>query len=676
MCYIGQPAGGMSRSGRARRLCRQGGTMDIPEVHVETFAQKRRMAQSHQELESLNPTKMVWFIIVLGCFVGVFMSFIVWRTSIDMRTERERLVQLSSQIGEIRSTIEQMMVQNKWAMYGILTPENAEAGVAEWQEFSSLLTDYRAAASFARLGKDFDMLMQREEPRRQLFDQCRHWAEKAAANRAALPAARQEVDGSLAALAGAVGNADDAFLQKELSELTILVERLAGADSIDSLAELKDGPLWRVLVGFRKQIGRMVVESADRAQLLRALLDDFETAMLGRGFFIGTSYPQIAPGKDGLFAHCRKRLMLQDERERLRVDIESWFDGMRSSLHAIGVKVEMAMQLEAARAEKTLRQAWRTMLFVTFLMAVVFLLVSASILKAIKEQIRVITDSNQALDEKTRELLESQKILQEKQEQLERLSSSLLTAQEDERQRIARELHDELGQSLTALKLQVRSAEKSMGETASLALSEKCALLRHTINLIIENVRRLSRDLSPAALDDLGIEVALAQMLDSFAELTSIRVEKDIAPLGLLANQELQRNVYRIIQELLNNIAKHARAQKVVLAVSKADRELRISLADDGAGFDVESRLRRQGVRQGMGLSTIAERVRIMGGRLEMKSAIGQGTEVFFTVPLSQAGRRDGPESEEKTETGGNDSPDCRQIAGQCESTMELESIG
>jgi signal transduction histidine kinase len=257
----------------------------------------------------------------------------------------------------------------------------------------------------------------------------------------------------------------------------------------------------------------------------------------------------------------------------------------------------------------------------------VFVLISARIIQAARRQVRAIEETNAAL-------LASREELRESEEQLHRLSSSLLTAQENERRRIARELHDELGQAMAALKLQVRAAERTMGDQTPPALKDECRHLRQAINEIIENMRRLSRDLSPVVLEDLGFEAAVEHLANTFAGLHGIAVELDLADISHLLSREAQHNIYRILQELLNNIGKHAEAGRVRIAVSRRHSELLFTVEDDGRGFDAAEVKRAKATEKGMGLTAVAERVRLLGGRLEIDSAPGGGTRVTFTAPL------------------------------------------
>jgi two-component system sensor histidine kinase UhpB len=152
-----------------------------------------------------------------------------------------------------------------------------------------------------------------------------------------------------------------------------------------------------------------------------------------------------------------------------------------------------------------------------------------------------LTSANEKLKAEIHVRKKIEEALRESEETLRQLSINLLTVQENERRRISVELHDELGQSLAALKLQVGSLEKQLGYDLPYVLQEECDELRQSINLIIENVRRLSLDLSPVALDDLGIDAALEYLITNFAKLHGIEVSLDLVEINYLFSQAAQR---------------------------------------------------------------------------------------------------------------------------------------
>jgi PAS domain S-box-containing protein len=227
-----------------------------------------------------------------------------------------------------------------------------------------------------------------------------------------------------------------------------------------------------------------------------------------------------------------------------------------------------------------------------------------------------------------------EKALQESEMKLRLLSSHLLMAQEKERKRLSIEIHDELGQSFLALKLQLRAIERKL-EKDQIALREDCSATLMYIDQTIDNVRRLSRDLSPSILEDLGLTAALRWMIEEFAKHNDpIKISMEIAEIDNLFLQEGQIIIYRIFQEALTNIVKHAEAGHVYVTVNRQPDHVIFSVEDDGMGFDMESVFTRQAPEKGLGLAAMDERIRMLKGFLDVKSSKGQGTKITFILPI------------------------------------------
>lgn len=230
---------------------------------------------------------------------------------------------------------------------------------------------------------------------------------------------------------------------------------------------------------------------------------------------------------------------------------------------------------------------------------------------------------------------------QESEGQLRQLSTQLLTAHETERRRISTELHDELGHSLVLMKFQLGRIEKNVGEGAS-AAREECGHLARVIAKGIEDVRRLSRDLRPAVLEDLSLSAALGWLVDNCMTDARTNVTSSIAEVDDLLSPEAQALVYRIVHEALTNMAKHAQATGTSLNVECQSDRLSVVVEDDGKGFDVKEALTRPAAERGLGLSTMQERARMLGGRLEVRSEQGRGTRIALTVPVRKGHARNG----------------------------------
>jgi PAS domain S-box-containing protein len=227
--------------------------------------------------------------------------------------------------------------------------------------------------------------------------------------------------------------------------------------------------------------------------------------------------------------------------------------------------------------------------------------------------------------------------LRESEKQLRHLSSQLLTAQETERRRISRELHDELGQALTLMKIRLRPIEEKLRKDQG-AIRRECQNILQYIDQIIENVRRLSRDLSPSILEDLGLTAALRWLIDTFIKNDSIKVSVNIADIDNFFSQDQQIIIYRIAQEALTNIGKHAGAKNVSLVTQIDDTRVFLCIEDDGEGFDVARATMEEPSERGLGLAIMDERARMLGGSLEIWSQKGKGARITLSIPIDRKG--------------------------------------
>ncbi|WP_242102830.1 sensor histidine kinase [Lysobacter sp. M2-1] len=218
--------------------------------------------------------------------------------------------------------------------------------------------------------------------------------------------------------------------------------------------------------------------------------------------------------------------------------------------------------------------------------------------------------------------------LEANEREFRRLGRAVWNVQEDERRRLARELHDGLGQNLTALKHRLAQLLADLPAEAA-PLRERLGAAVDLCGDALEDTRQLSRLLRPPILDDLGLAAALQWLARSIDASGPMRVVTELEPLPPL-DGELQTLLFRVAQEALNNASKHARAQSVLLRLVARGGELQLQVIDDGIGCDVEQALRAGG----SGLPGMRERLRLYGGRLELRSAAGQGTRLRAVVPL------------------------------------------
>ena len=242
--------------------------------------------------------------------------------------------------------------------------------------------------------------------------------------------------------------------------------------------------------------------------------------------------------------------------------------------------------------------------------------------------------------ERTAELALANASLREEMQERERaerarteLLSRLVFAQEDERRRIAREMHDQFGEQLTALGLGIRTLRDSCGDDPRLA--PQVAALEKVAQQLDQDVDHLVWELRPTALDDLGLRAALANYVQDWSVRAGVRA--DLHTTGLTSarlTSEIETTLYRIAQEALNNIAKHARAENVDVILERRPDHVSLIIEDDGVGFDQTA---GASPRQGFGLLGMQERAALVGATVQIESASGEGTTIIVRMPTAVA---------------------------------------
>ncbi len=230
-----------------------------------------------------------------------------------------------------------------------------------------------------------------------------------------------------------------------------------------------------------------------------------------------------------------------------------------------------------------------------------------------------------------------EKALRESENQLRYLSSQLLTAQETERRRISRELHDELGQALMSMKLRLSFIRKKLKDDPVTA-GEECRTISEYIDQIIENVRRLYHDLTPSILEDAGLSAAIRSLMANSNNTYHANTTLGDVDIDHLFSESAQIIIYRILQEALTNIGRHAQAKNVSVMIKKHGDKVSFSIEDDGIGFYALRAAMVNPDERGLGLAIMEERARMLGGSLEIWSEKGKGTRITFHAPLKKGG--------------------------------------
>ena len=251
------------------------------------------------------------------------------------------------------------------------------------------------------------------------------------------------------------------------------------------------------------------------------------------------------------------------------------------------------------------------------------------------------------------ELLEQSRQMQE---QLRRLSRQLLSAQEEERKNISRELHDVIAQTLTGINVRLAALKKeaatnTKGLDRNITRTQR--LVEHSVNI----VHQFARELRPAVLDDLGLVPALHSFMNSFTTRTGVRASLTSFTMKIKQLDATRRTVlFRVAQEALTNVARHAQASRVEVSIQKLRGRLCMKIKDDGKSFNVERALHANGGKR-LGLLGMRERLEMIGGSFAVESAPGKGTTVQAQIPLgkTRAGGRKiaaGPRATKKTDLG------------------------
>lgn len=238
------------------------------------------------------------------------------------------------------------------------------------------------------------------------------------------------------------------------------------------------------------------------------------------------------------------------------------------------------------------------------------------------------------VQQRTQELEALNAALREKEAVHRQLLARVITAQEEERMRIARELHDETGQVLASLVIRLEAIERSLPAEASTA-RRRLASTRILTEQTIADIRRLIADLRPGTLDELGLVAAIRWCAEN--HLQPLSIDFDLQSDGLADGrlpEELETVLFRITQEAIGNIARHAGASRVKIHLSRRDGQVHLAIEDDGQGFDPDTVQPARDGTQGLGLAGMRERASLVGGQVRILSRPGHGTRIVVEVPV------------------------------------------
>lgn len=226
--------------------------------------------------------------------------------------------------------------------------------------------------------------------------------------------------------------------------------------------------------------------------------------------------------------------------------------------------------------------------------------------------------------------------LKSQQALLKDLSSEMIRAQEEERKSMSRDLHDEIGQTLTAISINLEILNQAVS-LSELDISQRILDSKKLVIKTIQDIQRFSHDLRPALLDDLGLESAIQSHARKFSDRTGIKVDVAKSQNYQKLTNDVEIVLYRIFQEGLNNIAKHAQAKNIMVELETRENTIALSISDDGVGFNIKSLENKAVGKGGLGIKGMRERVKLIGGKLSLTSKERQGTTIYIEAPIGEA---------------------------------------
>ena len=251
----------------------------------------------------------------------------------------------------------------------------------------------------------------------------------------------------------------------------------------------------------------------------------------------------------------------------------------------------------------------------------------------VQERTAELTITIQALENEIAEHRQTEMALRKSQVQLRELSRKILEAQENERKMVAQEIHDSIGGSLAAIKFALEEKLESMGQNPQPEVISLEKIISY-VDTTIKETRRISAHLRPSLLDDMGLLATVSWFCREFEELhPEMQIDQELNVSEKEVSEVLKVVVYRVLQEALNNVGKHSEATRVGLQLDKEDNRLRLTVTDNGRGFDPAEKLSDSSAVGGFGLAGMRDRTMLCDGKFEIASAKGKGTTVRISLP-------------------------------------------
>ncbi len=254
----------------------------------------------------------------------------------------------------------------------------------------------------------------------------------------------------------------------------------------------------------------------------------------------------------------------------------------------------------------------------------------------VQERTRELTEINHKLESAITVQAETENALRKSEKELRLLSKQLLNAQENERRRIALDLHDNVSQTLAAMKFRIEHAlNESVDSTPN--TGEMSRILVPLVQETIDEVRNMYMRLRPSILDDLGLAATLAWLRRDYQDAhpdIDTRIDINIADSEIA--DDLKIVIYRVVQEALENVARHSKASQVRVSLDRNNNKVELTVQDNGTGFRLEDVMSVDDSLRGMGLSGMRERIELVGGKLTVSGGEGEGARIYASIPIRQ----------------------------------------
>ncbi|MBF0509729.1 MAG: hypothetical protein HQK57_12505 [Deltaproteobacteria bacterium] len=438
-----------------------------------------------------NPTKLVWMVTLLGFSVGMIMLGILYWAISRIHSDREQLLSFQVSMTRMITSLDTTLIQGQSDLGSLLGRKDTKSADPNWLDKLSVVIDMGNSdtAGDSEIQHDISLLQNQLTVFKDVRRKCVAWSETNAGAMTIFPKVSRLVRSNLEAMRSTVikiegrerlrralkirqyreapgqpgdisaynlisqfgGNMAIVTVKTELSDLAWLCERLVGEDSVDALVDLKDNRLKSTLDRLRRGINDLEESKLSPNDLSRANLDNLEESLFGEGYRFDDTHQTIIPGKNGLYTLCNDRLVLRDSRLAFLNQVADHFDVFRSIRTDLVSRVEAFAGRTAVKAEKALTQALKTMLLVSLIAAVVFLILSAKIVHMLKRQIRSIETTNENLKS---EILVRQRVedeLRQSQEALN-LAKEELETRVEERTYELKQANDLLGKEVAERK--------------------------------------------------------------------------------------------------------------------------------------------------------------------------------------------------------------------------------